>query len=202
MKKNNAKEGKKISSSNFHNHKKLLLPDESQKLLDILQARFKTFPNRHPDLVWEKVLAKLEANLDKLLPLYEMEQSGGQPDVVGFNPGELIFYDCSPESPTERRNLCYDRQALESRKANKPRGNALDMAAIMGIEILTEDQYRQLQSLGVFDTKTSSWIKTPESIRKLGGAIFADRRYNHVFIYHNGAESYYGSRGFRGALKV
>ena len=160
--------------------------------------------NRHKDLEWAKVQAKLEANTEKLWSLNEMESTGGEPDVVGHDnkTGEYIFYDCSVESPKDRRNVCYDRDALESRKEFKPKDTAIDMADAMGIEILTEEQYRELQQFGDFDTKTSSWLKTPSEIRKLGGAIFADRRYNHVFVYHNGAESYYGARAFRGSLRV
>ncbi len=160
--------------------------------------------NRHKGLEWASIQARLEANSEKLWSLNEMERSGGEPDVIGYDnkTGEYIFYDCSAESPKDRRSLCYDRQALNSRKENKPRDNALDMAAAMGIDILTEEQYRELQKLGQFDTKTSSWVKTPSAIRKLGGAIFCDRRYDTVFLYHNGAESYYAARGFRGSLKV
>ena len=156
--------------------------------------------NRHKDLEWTKVQAKLEAQPEKLWSLNEMERTGGEPDVVGTDnkTGETIFIDCSAESPKDRRNVCYDREALESRKEHKPKDTAMDMAAAMGIEILTEEQYRELQKLGNFDTKTSSWLKTPPEIRKLGGAIFGDRRYDHVFVYHNGADSYYGVRGFRG----
>lgn len=160
--------------------------------------------NRHKSLAWAKVQARLEAKAGKLRSLAEMEATGGEPDVVGFDKktGEYIFYDCSAESPSDRRSLCYDRAAHEARKEFKPKNNALDLASAMGIELLTEEEYRALQVLGNFDTKTSSWIKTPADIRKLGGALFADRRYNHVFIYHNGAESYYGARGFRGSLRV
>ena len=160
--------------------------------------------NRHKGLEWATVQAKLEANTENLRSLNEMERTGGEPDVVGHDKktGECIFYDCSAESPKGRRSLCYDRDALESRKEHKPENNAIDMAAAMGIELLTEEQYRELQKLGDFDTKTSSWVKTPSVIRKLGGAIFCDRRYNTVFVYHNGAESYYAARGFRGSLRV
>ena len=160
--------------------------------------------NRHKDGEWAQVQGRLEANPVKLWSLYEMERTGGEPDVVGDDKktGEYIFYDCSPESPKERRSLCYDREALESRKENKPKDNALDVAAAMGIELLTEEQYRELQKLGDFDAKTSSWVKTPSPIRKLGGALFCDRRFDTVFVYHNGAESYYAARGFRGWLKV
>ena len=160
--------------------------------------------NRHKSLAWPPVQAKLEASAEKLWSLNEMERSGGEPDVVGYDQkvGEHIFYDCSAESPKGRRSVCYDREALESRKENKPASNAMDMAAAMGMELLTEEQYRELQKLGSFDTKTSSWVKTPSDIRKLGGALFCDRRYNTVFLYHNGAESYYAARGFRGSLRV
>ena len=160
--------------------------------------------NRHKGLGWPPVQAKLEASAEKLWSLNEMERTGGEPDVVGYDQktGEHIFYDCSAESPKGRRSVCYDREALESRKQNKPASNAMDMAAAMGMELLTEEQYRELQKLGNFDTKTSSWVKTPSDIRKLGGALFCDRRYNTVFLYHNGAESYYAARGFRGSLRV
>lgn len=175
-----------------------------EELLKILKARFEKNMNRHKGLEWAKMQAKLEANTQKLWSLNEMERTGGEPDVVSHDKktGEYIFYDCSAESPSGRRSLCYDRQALESRKEHKPKNSAMDMAAAMGIEILTEEQYRELQKLGKFDTKTSSWVKTPSDIRKLGGAIFADFRYDNIFIYHNGAESYYASRGFRGMLRV
>jgi hypothetical protein len=181
-----------------------LSPEQRAELLSALKARFEQNMNRHPSLEWAKVQAKLEANPAKLWSLHEMERTGGEPDVVGHDPqtGEYIFYDCSAESPKDRRNVCYDRQALDARKQFKPENTALDMASAMGIEILTEEQYRELQKLGNFDTKTSSWLVTPSAIRKLGGAIFADRRYDHVFVYHNGAASYYGVRGFRGLLRV
>lgn len=184
--------------------KSQLSPEQQEKLLEILKTRFEKNMNRHNGLEWEKVQAKLETNTEKLWSLYEMERTGGEPDVVGFDKetGEFIFYDCSPESPKGRRSVCYDREALESRKKHKPQNNAIDMARDMGIEILSEEQYRELQKLGHFDTKTSSWVKTPENIRKLGGAIFGDRRYDTVFVYHNGADSYYASRGFRGSLRV
>ncbi len=177
---------------------------QREELLRALQARFEKNMNRHKGLEWAQVQAKLEANAEKLWSLHEMEGTGGEPDVVGRDnkTGEYIFYDCSAESPSGRRSLCYDREALESRKENKPKGNATDMAAAMGIELLAEDQYRGLQKLGHFDTKTSSWVKTPSDIRKLGGALFCDRRYDTVFVYHNGAESYYAARGFRGSLRV
>ncbi|WP_270578363.1 DUF4256 domain-containing protein [Caldifermentibacillus hisashii] len=184
--------------------KSQLSPEQQEELLEILKTRFEKNMNRHNGLEWAKVQAKLETNTEKLWSLYEMERTGGEPDVVGFDKetGEFIFYDCSPESPKGRRSVCYDREALESRKNHKPQNNAIDMARDMGIEILSEEQYRGLQKLGHFDTKTSSWVKTPENIRKLGGAIFCDRRYDTVFVYHNGADSYYASRGFRGSLRV
>ncbi len=174
------------------------------ELLKTLRARFEKNMNRHKGLEWANVQAKLEANSEKLWSLNEMERTGGEPDVVGHDKktGEYIFYDCSAESPKGRRNVCYDRAALEARKANKPENNAMDMAAAMGIELLTEEQYRELQKLGNFDTKTSSWVKTPSDIRKLGGALSCDRRFDTVFVYHNGAESYYAARGFRGSLRV
>ncbi|MBI4731431.1 MAG: DUF4256 domain-containing protein [Chloroflexi bacterium] len=177
---------------------------QREELLRALKARFEKNMNRHKGLEWAKVQAKLEANTEKLWSLNEMERTGGEPDVVGYDKktGETIFYDCSAESPTGRRSFCYDRESLESRKENKPANSAMDMASAMGIEILTEEQYRELQKLGNFDTKTSSWVKTPSQIRKLGGALFCDRRYDHVFVYHNGAESYYAARGFRGLLRV
>jgi hypothetical protein len=160
--------------------------------------------NRHKGLEWAKIQAKLEANAEKLWSLNEMEKTGGEPDVVGYDKktGEYIFYDCSAESPKGRRSICYDREALESRKEHKPEGSAINMAAAMGVELLTEDQYRELEKLGNFDTKTSSWVTTPSHIRKLGGALFCDRRYDTVFVYHNGAESYYAARAFRGSLRV
>src|SRR2546421_8406071 len=182
--------------------KKELSPKQREELLNTLKARFEKNMNRHNGLKWANVEAKLEANTEKLWSLNEMEETGGEPDVVGHDKktGEYIFYDCSAESPKGRRSVCYDGEALESRKEHKPKNNAIDMAAAMGIELLTEEQYRELQKLGNFDTKTSSWIKTPSDIRKLGGAIFADYRYGHVFVYHNGAQSYYGGRAFRGSL--
>ena len=184
--------------------KKELSSGQREELISALKARFEKNMNRHKGLEWAKVQAKLEANPKKLWSLSEMERTGGEPDVVGHDKrtGEYIFYDCSAESPKGRRSVCYDREALESRKEHKPENNAIDMAAAMGIEILTEEQYRELQKLGKFDTKTSSWIETPSDIRKFGGAIFADYRYGNVFVYHNGAESYYGARAFRGSLKV
>jgi hypothetical protein len=177
---------------------------QREGLFAVLKARFEKNMNRHTGLEWVRVRARLEANADKLWSLSEMEKSGGERDVVGYDKtgGELTFYDCSAESPKGRRSVCYDREALESRKELKPRAAALDMAADLGGGILAEDEYRLLQTLGAFDTKTSSWLKTPPEIRKLGGAIFGDRRYDHVFVYHNGAPSYYGVRGFRGSLRV
>jgi hypothetical protein len=184
--------------------KKELSPELRKELLRVLKARFEKNMNYHKSLEWSIIQAKLEANTEKLWSLNEMEKTGGEPDVVGYDKktGEYIFYDCSAESPKGRRNVCYDSEALESRKEFKPKETAMDMAAAMGIEILNEEQYRKLQMLGNFDTKTSSWLKTPSEIRKRGGAIFADRRYDHVFVYHNSAPSYYGVRGFRGSLKV
>ena len=178
--------------------------EQREDLLRALKARFEKAMNRHKGLEWAKVQAKLEANTESLWSLNEMEGTGGEPDVVGHDEktDEYIFYDCSAESPKGRRNVCYDREALESRKEHQPENNAIDMAAAMGIELLSEEQYRELQRLGNFDTTTSSWVKTPSDIRKLGGALFCDRRYDHVFVYHNGAPSYYAARGFRGSLKV
>jgi hypothetical protein len=190
--------------SNIKSDKKKLSPEQSEELIKVLKARFEKNMNRHKGLEWAKVLAKLKANPGKLWSLDDMEITGGEPDVVGYDKktGEYIFYDCSAESPKDRRSLCYDREALESRKEHKPKNSAIDIAADMGIELLSEEQYRDLQKLGEFDTKTSSWVQTPDDIRELGGAVFCDRRYNHVFMYHNGAESYYAARGFRGSLKV
>lgn len=184
--------------------KNQLSSKQASELIAALQARFEKNMNRHKDAVWAKVQVKLEADAEKLWSLAEMERTGGEPDVVGFDKktGEYIFYDCSAESPKDRRSLCYDRKALDSRKENKPKNDAISMAAEMGIELLTEEQYRELQQHGNFDAKTSSWVMTPQGIRKLGGAIFCDRRYDTVFVYHNGAESYYAARGFRGSLKV
>ncbi len=184
--------------------KKELSLGEGEELLSVLKARFAKNMNRHKGLTWANVEATLESHPEKLWSLNEMEVSGGEPDVVGQNKttGEYIFYDCSAESPAGRRSFCYDGDALESRKENKPKNNAMDMAASMGIELLTEGQYRELQKSGEFDTKTSSWVQTPANIRELGGALFCDRRYDHVFTYHNGAESYYAARGFRGSLRV
>jgi len=177
---------------------------QREQLLRTLKARFEKNTIRHQGLEWAKVQAKLEANAEKLWSLSEMERTGGEPDVVGQdkNTGEFIFYDCSAESPKGRRSVCYDREALDSRKENKPKDSATDMAAAMGIELLTEEQYRNMQQLEPFDTKTSSWVKTPSTIRNLGGALFCDRRFDTVFLYHNGAESYYAARGFRGSLRV
>jgi hypothetical protein len=195
---------KQRQRKSMNSNKKELSPERRNELLIALKARFEKNMNRHKGLEWAKVQAKLEANAEKLWSLHEMERTGGEPDVVGHDKkrGEYIFYDCSAESPKGRRSICHDREALESRKAHKPEDSAINMAAAMGIELLTEEQYRELQKLGTFDTKTSSWVKTPSDIRKLGGAIFCDRRYNTVFVYHNGAESYYAGRGFRGSLRV
>lgn len=188
----------------MNNSLKVLLPEQRNELLSTLKARFEKNMNLHAGFEWSKVQVKLEANQDKLWSLNEMDRTGGEPDVVGYDEqlDEFLFYDCSAESPGGRRSLCYDAEALESRKENKPKSSALVMAAEMGIELLTEEQYKNLQKLGNFDTKTSSWVKTPDEIRKLGGAIFCDRRYNQVFVYHNGAESYYAARGFRGWLSI
>jgi hypothetical protein len=189
---------------NIADNKKELPPKQRGELLAVLKARFEKNINRHKSLEWAKVLARLEANTEKLWSLHEMERTGGEPDVVSQDKktGEYIFYDCSAETPKNRRSLCYDGEALAARKEHKPQSSALDMAAAMGIELLTEEQYRGLQELGKFDTKTSSWLKTPDNIRKLGGAIFGDRRFDRVFVYHNGAESYYAGRAFRGWLRV
>lgn len=183
---------------------KKLSAEQQQELLNTVKARFDKNTNRHKEIEWSKVQAKLLANPEKLWSLNEMERTSGEPDVVGYDKktGEYIFYDCSDESPKDRRSLCYDKAALESRKEHKPKDSAINVAASMGIELLTEEQYRELQLLGNFDTKTSSWVKTPANIRKLGGAVFCDRRYNTVFLYHNGADSYYAARAFRGVLKV
>ena len=185
-------------------NKRELSPEQRKELLSTLKARFEKNMPRHPGLEWAKVQTKLEAQPQKLRPLHEMEQTGGEPDVVGHDQkiDEYIFYDCSAETPKGRKSVCYDYEALESRKEHKPENSAVEMAADMGIELLTEEQYRALQKLGNFDTKTSSWVQTPAAIRKLGGALFCDRRYDTVFVYHNGAESYYASRAFRGALRV
>jgi hypothetical protein len=185
-------------------NKKELSPEQRTDLLRALKARFEENMNCHKSFEWAKVQAKLEANTEKLWSINEMERTGGEPDVIAHDKktGEYIFYDCSAESPKGRRSICYDREALESRKEHKPKDNAMDMADAMGIEILTEEQYRGLQKLGNFDTKTSSWVRTPSDIRKLGGALFCDRRFDTVFVYHNGAESYYAARAFRGSLRV
>lgn len=191
-------------TATMNSHKKQLLPQQHTDLLNLLKARFEKNQNRHEGLEWVNIQTILEAHPGKLWSLHEMEKTGGEPDVVGKdkNTGEYLFYDCSAESPKGRRSLCYDREALESRKEHIPENSAVDMAVAMGIELLTEVHYRALQELGNFDTKTSSWVKTPAAIRKLGGAIFCDRRYNTVFVYHNGAESYYAARGFRGLLRI
>ncbi len=188
----------------WNSNKKDLPPEQREELLGALRARFERNMNRHKGLEWAQVQAKLEANIERLWSLHEMERTGGEPDVIGRDnqTGDHVFCDCSPESPKGRRSLCYDREALDSRRENKPQGNAVDLAVAMGIELLTEEQYRALQKLGKFDMKTSSWVKTPSAIRKLGGALFCDRRYDTVFVYHNGAESYYAARGFRGLLRV
>jgi hypothetical protein len=193
-----------MNMNNISSHHKELSPEQRAELLSALQARFENNMQRHPALAWAQVQARLEAHPAKLWSLSEMERTGGEPDVVGHDhiTDACIFYDCAAESPQGRRSVCYDREAQESRKENKPANNAVDMATAMGIELLTEAQYRELQKLGNFDTKTSSWVKTPADIRELGGALFCDRRYNTVFVYHNGAQSYYAARGFRGALKV
>lgn len=202
--KGNSFNRKNIKIMSNKNINRQLLSEKGEELLRILKDRFDKNMNRHKSLEWTKVQAKLEARSEKLWSLNEMESSGGEPDVVGYDKktDEYIFYDCSAESPKGRRSLCYDREALESRKEHKPGNSAIDMAEAMGIEILSEEQYRELQKLGSFDSKTSSWVKTPSDIRKLGGAIFCDFRYGHVFVYHNGADSYYAARGFRGWLKV
>jgi len=188
----------------MNSNKKKLSPEQREELLKTLKVRFEKNMKRHKGLDWAAVQAKMDANAEKLWSLNEMQETGGDPDVVGYDKktGEYVFYDCSAESPKERRSLCYDREALDERKEHKPADSAIDMAAAMGIELLTEEQYRELQKLGEFDTKTSSWIITPADIRELGGALFCDRRYNTVFVYHNGAESYYAARGFRGSLRV
>ncbi|MDM5326174.1 DUF4256 domain-containing protein [Neobacillus sp. CF12] len=190
--------------TNEISNKKDLSPEQLEELLNALKTRFEKNIQRHEGIEWAEVQAKLEANPEKLWSLNEMERTGGEPDVVGHDKetGEYIFYDCSAESPKGRRSVCYDREALESRKQHKPENSAVNMAAEMGIELLSEEQYRNLQKLGIFDKKSSSWVQTPSDIRKLGGAIFCDWRYGHVFVYHNGADSYYAARGFRGALRV
>ncbi|MBO9730318.1 MAG: DUF4256 domain-containing protein [Chitinophaga sp.] len=184
--------------------KKVLSAAQQETLLQTLKARFEKHMQRHKGLDWAKIATRLTADKAKLWSLQEMENTGGEPDVVGYDKktGEYLFYDCSPETPQGRRSICYDQEALDARKENKPAGNAVSMAAAMGVDLLTEEEYRSLQQLGAFDQKTSSWIKTPAEVRKLGGAEFGDRRYNRVFIYHNGADSYYAARGFRGVLKV
>jgi hypothetical protein len=186
------------------NERRRLSQEQSEEILQLLKARFEKNMDCHKGLRWSKIKEKLESNAEKLWSVNEMERTGGEPDVVGHdqNTGEYVYYDCSAESPEGRRSLCYDSQALESRKDHKPKNSAIDMAVAMGIDILTEKQYRQLQKLGSFDTRTSSWVNTPDQIRKLGGALFCDRRYDTVFLYHNGAESYYSDRGFRGSLRI
>jgi hypothetical protein len=188
----------------MNSSKKKLSPEQREELLRTWKTRFEKNKARHKGLEWAQVQAKLEANPGKLWSLHQMEETGGEPDVIGYDKktGEYIFYDCSAESPKGRRSVCYDGEALESRKEHKPEDSALEMATAMGIELLTEEQYRELQELGDFDMKTSSWVQTPAAIRKLGGALFADRRYDHVFVYHNGASSYYAARAFRGLLRV
>ncbi len=183
---------------------KTLSREQQEELLSVLKARFENNLNRHEDMEWASVQSKLEADTEKMWSLHEMESTGGEPDVVGYDleKDEYLFYDCSKESPKGRRSVCYDREALESRKKHKPENTAIDMAVSMGVELLTEEEYRALQKLGEFDLKTSSWVQTPKDIRARGGALFCDRRYGHVFVYHNGAESYYGARGFRGSLRV
>jgi hypothetical protein len=190
--------------NNIKSNKKKLSPKQQEELLKVLKVRFEKNLNRHKGLEWAKVQAKLEANAEKLWSLNEMERTGGEPDVVGHDKktGEYVFYDCSAESPKGRTSFCYDREALDSRKEHKPKNSVVDLAAAMGIELLTEEQYFELQKLGEFDTKTSSWIATPADIRKLGGALYCDRRYDRVFVGHNGAQSYYAGRGFRGSLRV
>jgi hypothetical protein len=190
--------------NNMNSSEKNLVPEQRKELLTTLKARFEKNMSRHNGLEWDRVQARLESNAEKLWSLNEMERTGGEPDVIGYDKATdvYIFCDCSAESPKSRRSVCYDREALESRKEHKPENNAVDMAAAMSIELLTEDDYRALQQLGDFDTKTSSWVKTPAAIRKLGGALFCDRRYDHVFLYHTGAEAYYAARGFRGSLRV
>lgn len=190
--------------NNTNKNQRALSPKQGEELISVLKARFEKNMKRHEGLDWAAAQARLEAHPEKLWTLNEMETTGGEPDVVGYDEqaGEYIFFDCSAESPEGRRNVCYDREALEARRKNKPENSALDMAAAMGIALLTEEDYRALQKLGDFDTKTSSWVQTPPEIRKRGGALFCDRRYGHVFVYHNGADSYYGARGFRGALRV
>jgi len=193
-----------MNMNKMNSTKKELSPKQREELLSSLAARFEKNLNRHKGLEWPKIKARLEASAEKLWSLNEMEETGGEPDVVGYDKktDEYLFFDCSPESPKGRTSVCYDREGLDSRKEHKPKNNAMDMATAMGIELLTEEQYRELQKLGEFDTKTSSWLKAPADIRKHGGAIFGDRRYGQVFVYHNGAQSYYSARGFRGSLRV
>lgn len=193
-----------MTEKNNQNARKELSVHQREELLEILKTRFNKNPNRHNNLQWSEVQVRLDANDEKLWSLYEMEGTGGEPDVICYDnkADEYIFYDCSPETPKGRRSICYDREALESRKEHRPETSAVDMAAAIGIEILTEEEYREFQKYGNFDVKTSSWVKTPDNIRKLGGALFCDRRYDTVFVYHNGAESYYAARGFRGSLRV
>jgi hypothetical protein len=199
-----ARPAKPVNMKNINSTKKELSPKQREALLEALKARFEKYLDRHKGLAWAKVQAKLEAHAEKLWSLNEMEGTGGEPDVVALDKktGEYIFHDCSAESPNGRTSICYDREALDSRKEFKPKNNAIDMAAAMGIELLTEEEYRELQKLGNFDTKSSSWVKTPADVRKLGGALFCDRRFGRVFVYHNGAQSYYSGRGFRGWLRV
>lgn len=194
----------KKNKREFSPERPALPAGKREELIKVLKSRFEKNMNRHKGIEWDKVQAKLDADSEKLRTLNEMEKTGGEPDVVGYDKktNEFIFYDCSPESPAGRRSICYDNEALKSRKEHKPKNSAVGMAEDMGIELLSEKQYRELQELGEFDTKTSSWVKTPAEIRKLGGALFCDRRYNHVFVFHNGAESYYASRAFRGSLRV
>jgi len=194
----------KKNKNHMNNNERTLSPKQRDELFKTLRARFEKNMNRHKGLDWGKIQAKLETTNEKLWSLHEMERTGGEPDVVGQDKktGDYFFFDCSAESPKGRRSLCYDAEALESRKEFKPKNSALSMAADMGVEILSEEQYRELQQLGSFDTKSSSWVKTPPNIRKLGGALFCDRRFDFVFLYHNGAESYYAARAFRGALRV
>lgn len=194
----------KMTSGNAISNNEELSLEQREDLLKVLKARFEKNMNRHESLEWDKIQAKLEMNTEKLWSLHEMERTGGEPDVVGYDQekDEYIFYDCSAESPKGRRSVCYDREALESRKNHKPENSAIDLSSAMGVELLTEEQYRELQKLGNFDLKTSSWVQTPSAIRELGGALFCDCRFGHVFVYHNGAESYYAARGFRGSLRV
>jgi hypothetical protein len=198
------REETKVAKTVSTRDKKKLSPEQQEEFLKALKSRFDKNMKRHEGLEWAKVQAKLEASPDKMWSLHEMERTGGEPDVIGHDKktGEYLFYDCSEESPKGRRSICYDHEALEARKEHKPKDSAVNMAAAIGIDLLTEEQYRDLQKLGQFDTKTSSWVKTPPEVRKLDGALFCDRRFNHVFLYHNGAESYYAARGFRGSLRV